>query len=299
VFARSLADCMALQLAAQGALTPTYQKLLDNIALLGKGDIVGLAKAAGLSPDDVPPYLQAIRSIDPRPAKAFESTADSVARPDVIVLEGEAGWQAYLNEETLPHVLVLERDWEEMATRKITDDERAFMKANVQSARWLKKATQQRAATLLRVSRAIVAHQHAFFKDGMLALQPLVLRDIAEALELHESTISRSSAGKLVQTPSGVFHLKDLFSTSLGNCKKGDNKQPVSSAAIKARLAQLVKAEQGAQTILSDDALVDLLAEDGFILARRTVAKYRNALNIGSSSQRRRAAKIAAAAKET
>lgn len=299
LFARSLADCMGLQLMAQNAMTPVHQAVLDNLDLLGRGDIAGLAKVAGIAVDDLPPYLQTIRSLDPRPAKAFDTQTDRAARPDIIVLQGDAGWQAYLNEETLPHVLVLERDWEEMAARKITDEERAFMKANVQSARWLRKATQQRAATLLRVSRAIIAHQQAFFVGGMTALQPLILREIAELLEVHESTVSRSAAGKLVQTPSGVFYLKDLFSNALGGTAQGDNKPAASAAAIKARVAQLIGAEEAPARVLSDDALVTLLADEGLVLARRTVAKYRKALNIPSSAQRRRAAKIAAAAGDT
>ena len=171
------------------------------------------------------------------------------------------------------------------------------MKTNVQSARWLRKATQQRAATLLRVARAIVAHQQGFFDDGMVALQPMVLRDIAEPLELHESTVSRSSSGKLVQTPNGVFYLKDLFSTAVGSAAAGGgNAKPISSAAIKARLLEILADEEPHTKVLSDYALVDLLAEEGVVLARRTVAKYRKALNIASSAQRRRAAKIAAAA---
>ena len=296
VFARSLGDCMALQLAAQGNLTPVHQAILDNLALLGQGDIAGLASAAGIDPDALPPFLQAIRSLDPRPAAGFGETDRGVAAPDIIVLKGDGGWQAYLNEENLPHVLVLERDWEKMATRKITDEERAFMKANVQSARWLRKATQQRAATLLRVARAIVEHQQDFFNDGMTALRPLILRDVAEVLELHESTVSRSAAAKLVQTPSGVVHLKDLFSTAPRGGASGHNMGLASAAAIKARLAELVRAEDAPRHVLSDEALVALLAEEGTELARRTVAKYRKMLNIPSSAQRRRAAKIADAA---
>ena len=287
---------MALQLAAQELLTPVHQAILDNLALLGQGDIAGLAAAAGIEADALPPFLQAIRSLDPRPAAGFGEAERGVAAPDIIVLKGDGGWQAYLNEENLPHVLVLERDWEEMATRKITDEERAFMKANVQSARWLRKATQQRAATLLRVARAIVEHQQAFFTDGMTALRPLILRDVAEVLELHESTVSRSAAAKLVQTPSGVVHLKDLFSTAPRGGASGHNMGPASAAAIKARLAQLVQAEDAPRHVLSDEALVAQLAEEGIELARRTVAKYRKMLNIASSAQRRRAAKIADAA---
>ena len=294
VFARSLGDCMALQLAAMEALTPAFSALLDNLDLLGKGDLTGLAAAVGVQEADLPPYLQRIRTLDPRPAAGFGETTQDAPQPDVIVLEGEAGWQAYLNEATLPHVLVLERDWEEMANRKITDKEKAYMKANVQSARWLKKATQQRAATLLRVARAIVAHQQAFFEGGMRALRPLILRDIAETLELHESTVSRSSAGKLVQTPTGVFELKDLFSTALGG--GGHNETLTSAASIKARLAELIGEEDALHCVLSDDALVAQLGDEGMVLARRTVAKYRKMLNIPSSAERRRAAKIKAAA---
>jgi len=300
VFARDLADCLRLQLLAQDKLTPTYAAVLANLPLLGRGDIAGLSAAAGVKAEDLPVYLQTIRALDPRPAASFETQDEGVALPDIVVLEGEGGWQAYLNEATLPSVLVLERDWEEMATRKITDEERKFMKANVQSARWLKKATQQRAATLLRVARAIIGRQQGFLNQGMMALEPLVLRDIAETLELHESTVSRSASGKLVQTPKGVFYLKDLFSTALGGKARGkargSNSQATSSAAIKARIAEAVAAEVAHLAPLSDEALVALLGEAGIEVARRTVAKYRKALHIGSSAQRKRAAKIARAA---
>ena len=302
VFARNLAHCLRLQLEAAGDWTPSHQALLDNLDVLGRGDMAALAAAMNITPDALPPYLQAIRALDPRPAAGFETETMSLAQPDVIVLEGDGGWQAYLNEDSLPSVLVLERDWEEMARRKITDEERNFMKTNVQSARWLKKATQQRAATLLRVSRAIVARQQGFFVSGMAALAPMGLRDIAEEIEMHESTVSRSVAGKLVQTPTGQFGLKDLFSSAVGGKAQngemlaGENMKSVSSQAVKARLSALIAAEDAARQVLSDDALVSLLQEEGIVLARRTVAKYRKALNIGSSAQRRRAAKIAQAA---
>ncbi len=296
VFARNLVDCLSLQLAAQGALSPIYTGLLENFDLLGKGDIAGLAAAVGMMPDDLTPYLQTLRALDPHPAADFGAADVGVQTPDIIVLENATGWQAYLNEATLPSVLVLERDWEAMAARKITDDERDFMKANVQSARWLRKATQQRAATLLRVARAIIGRQQAFFEGGMVALQPMVLRDIADALELHESTVSRSASGKLVQTPKGVFHLKDLFSRALGGEHLGSNAKPTASAAIKAQLAQLIAAEDALTHALSDDMLVAALSEFGIDLARRTVAKYRKELGLGSSAQRRRAARIMAAA---
>ncbi|MBL6761916.1 MAG: RNA polymerase factor sigma-54 [PS1 clade bacterium] len=304
VFARNLADCLRLQLQAAGNWTPTYQALLDNLDVLGRGDMAALAEAMGVAADALPPYLQTIRGLDPRPAAAYDTATTTLAQPDVIVLEGNAGWQAYLNEDSLPSVLVLERDWEEMAARKITNEERNFMKANVQSARWLKKATQQRAATMLRVARAIVARQQAFFSRGLAALEPMGLRDIAEDIEMHESTVSRSVAGKLVQTANGQFGLNDLFSVAVGAQgapggagASGGNTKIVSAQAVKAHVAAMVAAEDALTGVLSDDALVALLAEKGIVVARRTVAKYRGALNIASSAQRRRAAKIAGAAR--
>lgn len=298
IFARSLADCLALQLRAAGDWNKEFQALLDNLDVLGRGDMPALARAMQIEADALPPYLQAVRALDPRPGAGFATDAIGVARPDVIVLESDSGWQAYLNEDSLPSVLVLERDWEEMAVRKMTDDERRYMKNNVQSARWLKKATQQRAATLLRVSRAIVARQQGFFTGGLGALDPMGLRDIAEDIEMHESTVSRSVAGKLVQTANGQFALRELFSVALGagkgkNKGAGDNAKIVSAQAAKARIAALVAHEDAPKNILSDEDLVSALAEEGIVLARRTVAKYRKALNIGSSAQRRRAAKIA------
>ena len=292
VFARNLADCLRLQLQAAGDWTPTHQALLDNLDILGRGDLKALAKAMDIDADEIAPYLQAVRALDPRPAGGFEPVSNAPAQPDVIVLEADGRWQAYLNEDSLPSVLVLERDWEEMAARKITDEERKFMKTNVQSARWLKKATQQRAATLLRVARAIVARQQGFFTEGLSVLQPMGLRDIADEIEMHESTVSRSVAGKLVQTANGQFSLRELFSSAIG---RGGNGKTESAQAVKMRIAELVKNETLPNGVLSDDELVALLADEGLVMARRTVAKYRNMLNIPSSAQRRRAAKIALA----
>ena len=293
VFARNLADCLRLQLLATGDWTPIHQALLDNLDILGRGDMAALAKAMDIAADEIAPYLQAVRALDPRPAASFETDTSGRAQPDVIVLEGDGGWQAYLNEDSLPSVLVLERDWEEMAARKITDEERKFMKTNVQSARWLKKATQQRAATLLRVARAIVTRQQGFFTGGPAALEPMGLRDIADEIEMHESTVSRSVAGKLVQTANGQFSLRELFSSAIG---RGGNGKTASAQAVKAHIAELVRNETTPNGVLSDDALVALLADEGLVMARRTVAKYRKSLNIPSSAQRRRAAKIARAA---
>lgn len=294
VFARNLPDCLALQLQAQEKYTPAYAHLLANLGLMARGELQKLAALCAVSSAELGQMLTHVQALDPRPAASFDTTPELIRAPDILVRQEGDLWRAYLNEDNLPAVLVLERDWEEMANRKMTDKEKRFMKSNVQSARWLRKATQQRAATMLRVARAVVEYQQGFFSQGMEALKPMVLRDIADKLELHESTVSRVVAAKIVQTPSGQLALKDLFSVALsGGDQQQHNRQIVSAASIKARLARYIAAER-AEAILSDEKLAEMLAEEGIMVARRTVAKYREGLKIASSAVRRRAAKLRA-----
>jgi RNA polymerase sigma-54 factor len=301
VFARDLPDCLALQLRHRGQWTPIYETILSRLDMLARGELGALATLCGVDEAGLRDHLSVVQALDPRPAASHDATDEIIRAPDILVRRETQGWRAYLNEDTLPKVLVLERDWEEMAERKMTSKEKKFMKSNVQSARWLRKATQQRAATMLRVARAVVARQQEFFDTGMEALRPMVLRDIADALEVHESTVSRVVSSKLVQTPSGLLSLKDLFSVGLarptkaaspdGETQAKTNHPQVSAASIKARLAREIGQEQ-ADNILSDEKLVQIFAEDGIVIARRTIAKYREGLNIGSSAARRRAAKL-------
>jgi RNA polymerase sigma-54 factor len=291
IFARDLPDCLSLQLKNDGLWNPAYETLVGHLNVLARGELAELASLCAVSVDGLRDMLAVVQALNPRPAAAFDDSDQIIRAPDILVRPEASGWRAYLNEDTLPKVLVLERDWEEMAERKMTDKEKAFLKSNVQSARWLRKATQQRAATMLRVARAVVERQQGFFTQGMEALEPMVLRDIAEGLEVHESTVSRVVSSKLVQTPSGLLSLKDLFSVGLSRETPGGNEKTASAASIKARLARLIGAEPP-EAILSDDALVQIFAEDGIVIARRTIAKYRKALNIGSSAARRRAAKL-------
>ncbi|MDB2668714.1 RNA polymerase factor sigma-54 [Alphaproteobacteria bacterium] len=292
IFARDLPHCLSLQLQAQGLWSAAYEGLMANLGLMARGQLDKLASICGVDDATLSQMLSKVQALDPRPAASLDLAETIIRAPDILVREEEAGWRAYLNEDNLPKVLVLERDWEEMAERRMTAKERRFLKSNVQSARWLRKATQQRAATMLRVARAVVEYQEGFFSQGMEAVKPMVLRDIAEKLEVHESTVSRVVASKLLQTPTGIVVMKDLFSTGLSVQKgQGSNLPAASAVSIKARVARFIGAEQ-APDILSDEKLMQMLAQDGIIVARRTVAKYREALGIGSSAARRRAAKL-------
>lgn len=294
VFARDLPDCLALQIHRQAAWTPAYGALLANLGLVAKNDFAQLAEICAVEARDIMDMLRLVQTLDPRPGRAFQQEAANVQAPEILVQGGQGKWQASLNEDSLPRVLVLERDWEEMAQRAMSDDEKTFMKTNIRSARWLRKAMQQRAATLLRVAEAVTARQQGFFDHGMIALTPMSLRDIGEALELHESTISRTVARKTIATPKGVFALKDLFSVRVTPRRKPraqadrlDNQPIVSARSVQARIAALIEAET-AGTVLSDTRIVKILAKDNVIVARRTVAKYRDMMHIPSSVVRRR-----------
>ena len=286
LFARNLPDCFALQLKNRGCYDAAYEVLLANMDGLARPS--ELAAQCGISEARLKKMLGVLRGLNGNPAGEYEPDDTPAQQPDIYVrqkkLRGKSVWVAALNEATLPQVLVLERDWEEMAKRKLTDEERDYMKSNLTSARWLKQAAQQRAATLLRVAEAIVARRQDFMAEGMGALSPLRLRDIAEQLEIHESTVSRSVAGKLIATPHGVLELKKLFSTALPRTAAK------SGAAGRARLAQLIARE--GENVLSDAALARRLDAEGFAMARRTVAKYREQMGIAASSLRRRAAKF-------
>ena len=218
--------------------------------------------------------------------------------PEILVRRDGDGWQVSLNDDALPRILVLERDWEEMAKRPMSDADRRFLASNVQSARWLARATQQRAITMLRVAQAVVDRQTAFLRDGQRALKPMILREIAATLDLHESTISRAVANKLIDTPAGIFALKDLFSAALTGRVTAQNaieNEAENTGAFGCRCQSPHPRpidEETPDRIISDDMIVEALKIEGIGVARRTVAKYRESLNIPSSVIRRRANRI-------
>jgi len=287
VFARDLKECLALQLEDQGKLDAPMQKLLDELDLLASHDHEELAKKCGVNATYLQDMIEEIRSLNPKPAGNFDHFVVQTVIPDVFMKRLPknmgGGWRVELNTETLPRVLVNQEYYTEVAQSAKNKKDKEYMSAQLNSANWLIKAFDQRAQTILKVAGEIVEQQDAFFNYGIEFLKPLTLKDIAEVIEMHESTVSRVTSNKYIGTPRGIFELKYFFSTALTSAGGVSH----SSESIKARIKTLIDQEEP-QKILSDDAIVELLKKEGIDLARRTVAKYREALHIPSSVQRRR-----------
>ncbi|MFC7703722.1 RNA polymerase factor sigma-54 [Plastorhodobacter daqingensis] len=285
LFARDLAECLRLQAADRGWLTPVFAALLDNLALLGAGQMRQLARACGCESEALRPLLRQLRSLDPKPGAQFSHEEAPLRAPDLIVRRAATGWQVDLNRSTLPSVLVNE-DYAARATaRRMPEDVRRFASGRVADARWLRRAVAQRNDTALRVGAEIVRHQEAFLLHGPAHLRPLILREVADAIGVHESTVSRVTTGMMMATPQGSFPLKFFFSAALSAADPGQ--EAGSAAAIRYRIRRIIEGEP-ADAPLSDDAIVEIIAREGVNLARRTVAKYREMQNIPSSFQRRR-----------
>lgn len=287
IFARDLSDCMALQLEERGQLDEPMKLLLENLNMLGDHDFKGLADKCGVNETYLKDMVEEIRSLNPKPAGEFDHLVVQTAIPDVLMkrlpknLGG--GWRVELNNETLPRVLVNQEYYTEVAKGATRKEDKEYLSTQLQNASWLVKAMDQRAQTILKVAAEIVEQQDAFFNYGIEFLQPLKLSDIAEVIEMHESTVSRVTTNKYIGTPRGIFELKYFFSTALVS----ESGAAHSAEAIKARIKTLTD-EEDPKKILSDDKIVAILKEEGIDLARRTVAKYREAMHIGSSVQRRK-----------
>ncbi|WP_239031850.1 RNA polymerase factor sigma-54 [Paroceanicella profunda] len=283
VGARSLGECLALQLRERDRLDPAMQVVLENLDLLASGKFARLAEIAGLEPEDLPEIVAEIRALDPRPGHAFGHFDVQTVIPDVHVRRNGLGaWSLELNAEALPRVLVNNI----YATRVAASGAQAtaFISECRSNASWLVKTLESRARTILRVATEITRHQEAFFDIGVAGLRPLTLREVAEAVGMHESTISRVTSGKYLSCERGLFELRYFFSQGLAS---SDGGAALSATAIRERIRRMIEQEDPAR-ILSDDTLVDLLQKDGVDIARRTVAKYREGLNIPSSVKRRR-----------
>ena len=291
LFALDLADCLALQLAERNRLDPAMAALLDNLDRLAAGDHVGLLRRCAVEAEDLAEMIKEVRALDPKPAQAFEAEIAQPVVPDVFVRPiPDGGWQVELNSETLPRVLV-DREYHAEVSRAVrTDAEREYLAERLSRATWLVKSLDQRARTVLKVAREIVHQQRGFLVDGVQQLRPLVLRDIADAIEMHESTVSRVVNNKYMATPRGIVELRYFFSASLSSSTGGD---AVSAEAVRERVKRLIEQEVPAHP-LSDDRLAGLLRLAGIDIARRTVAKYRESLRIPSSMSRRRLKKQAA-----
>jgi RNA polymerase sigma-54 factor len=285
IFARDLAECLALQLARRDRFDPAMKALVDNLDLLARRDFQTLKKLCAVDEEDLIDMLAEIRRLDPRPGAAFSGgNADTIV-PDVEVRAASDGsWTVELNAETLPRVLVDQIYFTQVSTLTKNQAEKDFLAECLQNANWLTRSLDQRAKTILKVASEIVRQQDAFLVHGVRQLRPLNLRTVADAIGMHESTVSRVTANKYMLTPRGVFELRYFFTAAIASAGGGDAH---SSEAVRDRIKQLIEEEAPAE-VLSDDAIVDILQRDGVDIARRTVAKYREGMNIPSSVQRRR-----------
>lgn len=286
VFARSLKECLALQLREKNRLDPAMQALLDNLELLAARNLPALMKVCGVDQEDIAEMVSEIRALNPKPALQFDHAPTQLATPDVMMRASPGGgWLIDLNPDTLPKVLVNQRYASKVTGGARSKEDKEYISERLQSANWLVKSLHQRATTILKVATEIVRQQDAFFHKGVTHLRPLILRDIAEVIGMHESTVSRVTSNKFMTTPRGVFELKYFFTASI---QSADGQAAHSAEAVRHRIKTMID-QESPQDVLSDDKIVEILRSDGIDIARRTVAKYREAMRIPSSVQRRRA----------
>jgi RNA polymerase sigma-54 factor len=287
IFARDLEECLRLQLQEQGKLDEPMRVLLQNLNLLAEHDHKKLAELCGVNTTYLADIIGDIKSLNPKPASDYDHIVVQTAVPDVLMKRHPknlgGGWRVELNHATLPKVLVNQEYYKEVAGTATQKNDKEYLSTQLSSANWLVRSLDQRAQTILKVASEIVEQQDAFFNFGIEFLRPLTLKDIAEKINMHESTVSRVTNNKYIGTPRGLFELKYFFSTALVS----DEGVSHSAESIKARIKTLVDGEDP-KKVLSDDKILALLKEEGIDLARRTVAKYREALHIPSSVQRRK-----------
>ena len=285
ICARNLAECLTLQLKERDRFDPAMATLIGRLDLLAKRDFAALKKLCGIGEEDLADMIAEIRRLNPKPGLAFGSATVQPIVPDVFVHSGpDGGWIVELNSDTLPKVLVNQSYYAEVSATAPRDTEKSYLAECLQSATWLVRALDQRARTILKVANEIVRQQDGFFAHGVEHLRPLNLKTVAEAISMHESTVSRVTANKYMATSRGIFELKYFFTSAIAAAHGGEAH---SAEAVRHRIKQLIDAE-AAGDVLSDDTIVDKLRESGIDIARRTVAKYREAMRIPSSVQRRR-----------
>jgi RNA polymerase sigma-54 factor len=285
ICARDLAECLAIQLREQNRYDPAMQALIERLDLLAKRDYAQLKKICGVGDEDLADMIAEIRRLNPKPGHAFGSALVQPIVPDVFVRPAPDGaWLVELNSDTLPKVLINQSYYSEVSATARRDTEKSYLAECLQSATWLVRALDQRARTILKVSNEIVRQQDAFFARGVEHLRPLNLKTVAEAISMHESTVSRVTANKYMATNRGIFELKYFFTSAIPAAHGGEAH---SAEAVRHRIKQLIDGETAAD-VLSDDTIVEKLREAGIEIARRTVAKYREAMRIPSSVQRRR-----------
>jgi RNA polymerase sigma-54 factor len=286
VGARSLAECLALQAKGADRYDPAMARLIDNLDLLSKGRTADLKRICGVDDEDLADMIRELRAYDPKPGCQFSGQSARDVKPDVFVRRTRDGFAVELNQSTLPRLLVNRRYYQELKSGPQDKASRAWLSECLQNAGWLVKALDQRARTIVKVVSEIVKRQQGFFERGVSAMKPMALREVAEAIGMHESTVSRVTSNKYLLCDRGLFELKYFFGSGVASAE-GDG---AAAEAVKAAIKELIDAET---EVLSDDAIAALLKQRGFDCARRTVVKYRESIGIGSSIQRRRMRKIA------
>jgi RNA polymerase sigma-54 factor len=286
VGARSLAECLALQASAADRFDPAMARLIDNLDLLAKGRTTDLKRICGVDDEDLADMIRELRAYDPKPGCQFSAQAAQDVTPDVFVRQTRAGFAVELNQATLPRLLVNRRYYQELKSGPQDKASRAWLSECLQNASWLVKALDQRARTIVKVVSEIVQRQQGFFERGVSAMKPMTLREVAEAIGMHESTVSRVTSNKYLLCDRGLYELKYFFGSGVASAEG----EGAAAEAVKAAIREIIDNEAD---VLSDDAIAALLKQRGFDCARRTVVKYREAMGIGSSIQRRRRRKIA------
>ncbi len=285
IFARSLSECLALQLKQLDRFDPAMQTLVENLEALAEGEVVALQRQCGVGEEDFADMLAEIRALDPKPGQAFEGAAAQIVVPDVFVWQNDdGGWSIELNSDALPKVLLNRRYYAEVKAASRSKKDKAYLSDCFGNASWLIKALDQRAQTILKVATELVSQQEGFFLHGVGHLKPLTLHQVADEIGMHESTVSRVTASKFLTCQRGTFELKYFFTSAINATAGGEAH---SAESVRQRIKVLVD-EEDPKAILSDDKIVSLLQGENIDIARRTVAKYRDALHIPSSVQRRR-----------
>ncbi len=286
ICARDLRECLMIQLKDQNRFDPAMAALLDNLQLLAKRDMPALKRACGVDDEDLREMVAELRALTPKPGASFGGEPAQTVVPDVYVREGLGGlWHVELNSETLPRLLVDQRYHARVSASARTDQEKTFVSDCAAQASWLVKSLDQRAKTILKVSSEIVRQQDAFLAYGVEHLRPLNLKTVADAIGMHESTVSRVTSNKYLATPRGVFEMKFFFTSAIQSSEGGEAH---SAESVRHKIKQLIDTEASERDVHSDDTIVDILKTAGVDIARRTVAKYREAMRIPSSVERRR-----------
>lgn len=285
VAARDLRDCLLIQLSQYAKDTPYLAEarliISEHLALLANHDFRSLMRTTRLKEDTLKEAMLLIQSLDPRPGQSINTGESEYVIPDVLVRKVQDCWTVELNADSIPR-LKINQQYAAMGSNARNDSDGQYIRSNLQEAKWLIKSLESRNDTLLKVTRCIVEQQQAFFEQGAEFMKPMVLADIAQAVEMHESTISRVTTQKFLHSPRGIFELKYFFSSHVNTDSGGE----ASSTAIRALVKKLIAAENPAKP-LSDSKLATLLSDQGIIVARRTVAKYRESLSIPPSNQRK------------